>query len=77
MNPLTDPEQMAGWLGNRQTQAFRQYLQDFRARMAEAWASGQPMTPQHQAQADLLGQMAGLDCDAIRKFYGLEELNGG
>lgn len=71
MNQLIDPEAMAAWKAHPGTVAFRQYLKDFRAELAEAWAAGNPMSPQQQAQADLMGQMVELDSDAIANFYGV------
>lgn len=76
MNLLIDPEAMAAWKAHPGTVAFRQYLRDFRAKMAENWASGNPMSDKLQAQADLMGQMADLGSDAVANFYGVGQDDG-
>lgn len=74
-NKLTDPETFRAWKDHRLTKAFLQYLRDHREHLKEQWAAGAQMSPQVQAQADLMGQLCDLDCDAIRRFYDLEPIN--
>ena len=72
-NPLNNPQDFLAWKANPLTQGFLQYLTDYRLQMAMLWAEGQPMTPQQQAQAEVMGDLASLSCNDVRQFYGLEE----
>ena len=75
MNQLTNPEAFQKWLSSPLTQAFRQYLKDYRDRIALAWAEGNPLGVKEQSQAETMGDLAALECNNIREFYGLEEAN--
>ena len=76
-NQLTDPEAFQKWISNPLTQAFRGFLKDYRDQLAMKWAEGHPLGPKEQSQAETLGDLAELECDDIRKFYGVEEADNG
>lgn len=73
-NPLTDPEAFQAWASNPLTQGFLLYLKERQAVLTEAWAAGQPGShlPEPQAQAVLLGHLAGLEFEDIARHYGIE-----
>ena len=75
-NPMNNPQDFLAWKANPLTQGFLQYLTDHRRSMADLWASGQPMTPQQQAQAEVEGDLINLSCSDVRGFYGLTEGEG-
>lgn len=72
MNLLTNREDFSRWWDHPGTEAFRAYLKDYRATMAEKWASGAPMNPEDQLGAALMGQLTELSSDDIANFYGVE-----
>jgi hypothetical protein len=59
-NLLTDPEVYQGWKDSPQTQAYLQILNQRRLYLMEEWARGRMTTPEQQAQAVLLTQLADL-----------------
>lgn len=72
-NPLCSPAEFQGWVDNPMTQAFRQYLKDYRDQLSAMWAEGQPLSPKDQAWAEMAGDLASLSCDDVRAFYGIKE----
>ncbi len=60
------------WLQNPLTQEYHQFHRDRRASLAERWARGNPLTPEHQAQAVMLGQLADISWEDIAEQYGIE-----
>ena len=73
-NPLTEPEAFRRWLENPLTQAFRQFLKDRQLQLAMLWAAGSPLSPADQSQAETLGDLASLNCNDVRGFYGKDDV---
>ena len=76
-NPLTEPERFQAWVEHPLTQAFRQYLKDYRDSMSALWVSGEAMSEGQQAQATTLHDLSLLECSDVRRFYGLEDAETG
>lgn len=72
MNLLTSREEFSRWWDHPGTEAFRTYLKDYRASLAEKWASGVATSPEDQVGAALMGQLMELSSDDIAGFYGVE-----
>lgn len=66
---LTNQEELSSWLQQPMTQEFMQFLADRRVNLMEAWASGQTMNPQWQAQAMTLTMLINLKAEDVRAFY--------
>ncbi len=71
-NLLTSKEEFQRWAEHPGTKAFLAYLLKRQAALMEAWGRGASLVPEQQAQAVLLGQMAGLNSDDIAHEYGVE-----
>lgn len=39
------------------------------------WAQGHEMSAKDQARAEMAGDLIALECNDIRSFYGVEEVN--
>lgn len=77
-NPLTDPEAFQRWAENPLTVAFRAHLRDRLASVQTLWVSEQTPSAQMQAEQTRAGtwaDLASLECDDVRGFYGMESLN--
>ena len=75
---LVNPAEFRQWAENPLTVAYRQYLKDRCLQMAMAWAQGQAPSDQmqaHQTQAECLGDLAELECNDVRTFYGMGEIH--
>ena len=70
-NPLTNPPEFQRWKESPLTAAYLQYLKDYQTSLAKAWAAGEPLTREHQVQAETLGDLADLTCSQVRAFYDL------
>lgn len=69
MNPLANPEEFQRWKDHPMTEAWFQYLEDYRESLKEQWARGVNLPPAVQPQADLMGQLCLLTSEHIKRFY--------
>lgn len=76
-NPLCNPEEFLRWQEHPLTEAYRQFLRDWQREMAEQWAEGHQLTPQQQAEAATVGSLSRLECNQVRKFYDMAEIDDG
>ncbi|CDO34313.1 hypothetical protein SPHV1_1450005 [Novosphingobium sp. KN65.2] len=74
-NPLTNRDEFLRWREQPTTQAYLQFLRDFRDSLAKQWAAGESLSPEDQRQARTLGELADLSCNDVRNFYDLSEEN--
>lgn len=72
-NPLTDRERFQAWKEHPLTEGYLQYLRDYRDSMAALWVAGEALSEGQQSQASTLNDLALLECDDVRGFYGLEK----
>ena len=75
MNLLCNPEEFSRWWDHPGTLAFRDYLKERRSDLMEAWAAGNPLAPEIQAQAVVMGQLAGLSAETVAFELGIEVKN--
>jgi hypothetical protein len=66
-------EGLEHWLSLRQTKLYLAFLRDQQAALGQLWARGQPMSPEQQAKALLMGELASLSWADYATFYGLED----
>jgi hypothetical protein len=72
---ILEPEAFSQWRASPLTQEFLLLLSKRRDNLKEAWAQGQPLTVEQQAQAVLLGRLAQVSFDDVRDFAGLDPLD--
>jgi hypothetical protein len=75
-NPLCNPAEFRRWTEHPLTVAYRQFLKDHCLQLAMEWAQGSapsdsPAMIQAQCQAETLGDLADLEVNDVRRFYGL------
>ena len=71
-NPLQEEEVFQAWKDSPLTKAFRELLLTKQQNLSQAWARGHSMTPENQASAVLLGQLADLSHDDVLEILGVE-----
>lgn len=72
-NLLADRETFQAWRDSPQTKDFMAGLSQRRLDLMEAWARGQPMPPEIQASAVLLGDLVDLSHeDFAKQMLGME-----
>lgn len=71
---ILDKEEFQRWRDHPLTVEFLGVLRQRRSDLMEAWGRGQFLSPEQQAQAVLLGQLAGVSCNDLREIAGLEPL---
>lgn len=74
-NLLQDPEVFQAWKDSPLTKDFLSLLMLKQRGLMEAWARGHSMQPEEQAQAVLLGRLAGLSHDDVLEILGVEDGN--
>jgi len=72
VNQLMDPEALGAWKAHPLTAEFLKYLKDRQQALMELWGRGQPMGPEWQREASLLGSILHLQSDEIAAFYEVE-----
>jgi hypothetical protein len=72
---ILEREEFQRWRDHPLTAEFLKLLDRRRLHLMEAWATGQPLAPEQQAQAVLLGQLIQVSCDDLRDIAGLEPLD--
>ena len=72
VNQLIDPEAMAAWKANPLTVEFLAYLKDRHEALKELWGRGQPLGPEWQREASLLGSILHLKSEEVAEFYDVE-----
>lgn len=70
------PDGFQAWKDSPRTQEFLRFLLDRQADLCLAWGKGQQLSPEHQAQAVLLGQLAAISWDDVAQQYGIEMSDG-
>jgi hypothetical protein len=65
-------EGFQAWKDSPLTREYLQFLRDRQAALMRAWAEGKSLTPEHQAQAVLLGQLAEIRWHDVAEQYGIE-----
>lgn len=71
---ILDKEEFQRWRDHPLTGEYLDLLKLRRTHLMEAWAAGRHLSPEEQAQAVLLGQLAEVRCDDLREIAGLEPL---
>jgi hypothetical protein len=69
---ILEPEEFQRWKDSPMTREFLNLLQKRRQHLMEAWAAGQPLNPEQQAQAVLLGHLADLKHEDVLDMAGVE-----
>lgn len=69
---LLDPEQFQAWKEHPVTAEFLRFLKDRQRGLMEAWGRGVALCPEQQAQAVLLGQLAGISSAEVAEHYNVE-----
>ena len=69
MNRLIEPDAMQEWKGHPLTVEFFRFLGDRREALMQLWGRGQPLGPEWQREAALLGSLMHLKSDEIAEFY--------
>lgn len=69
---LLDPGEFRAWKDHPTTVEFLRFLKDRQMALAEAWARGTVWSPEQQAQAVLLGQLAEISSADVAEQYGVE-----
>ena len=72
VNQLIDPEALGAWKAHPLTVEFLTYLRDRQQALMELWGRGQPMGPEWQREASLLGSILHLQSEEIATFYEVE-----
>lgn len=72
-NPLLNPGRFRKWAAQPESKAFFQFLQDRRLTLARSWAEGNRLSEQDQGKAVELGELANLEPNDLRAFYGLPD----
>ena len=79
-NPICNPAEFRQWADSPVTAAYLQFLKDRTSALAMQWAqrrspSDSPEMVAAQCQAETLGDLAALQCNDVRAFYGLDEVS--
>jgi hypothetical protein len=74
---ILEQEAFQQWKDNPLTREFLSILKDRRQHLMEAWGRGQPLMPEQQAQAVLLGQLAEINFEDVQEMAGIEVSDGG
>jgi hypothetical protein len=69
---ILEPEEFQRWKDSNLTREFLSLLQRRRQQLMEAWAAGQPLNPEQQAQAVLLGHLVDLKHEDVLDMAGVE-----
>ena len=69
---MMDKEQFQEWKGHPLTVEFLNYLRDNQTVLMRRWASGEPLTPEFQTKALLMGELSSLDWADYATFYGVD-----
>jgi hypothetical protein len=69
---ILEPEEFQRWKDSQATKEFLSLLSRRRSNLMEAWAAGQPLAPEQQAQAVLLGQLSRVQHDDVLDMAGVE-----
>jgi hypothetical protein len=73
---LLDREQFQAWKDHPVTVEFFQYLRARQWALMQAWGRGQIWSPEQQAQAVLLGQLAEISLADVAEQYDVEVSDG-
>lgn len=75
---IMEQEQFQAWRDNPLTQEFLGLVRKRQQELTAAWGRGLPLSPEQQAQAVLLGQLAGIsfDHEPENDRYGIFEMFG-
>ena len=75
---IMEQEQFQAWRDSPLTQEFLGLVRKRQQDLMAAWGRGQPLSPEQQAQAQLLGLLAGIsfDHEPENDRYGIYELFG-
>ena len=65
-------EGFQAWKDSPLTREYLQFLRDRQADLMRAWGEGKSLSPEHQAQAVLLGQLAGIRWHDVAQQYVIE-----
>lgn len=69
---ILEPEEFQRWRDNPLTVEFLGLLKLRRQHLMEAWARGQSLTPEEQAQAVLLGKLSEVRRENLMELAGIE-----
>lgn len=75
-NLLTDKEAFQEWINSPLTLEWIKYLKDRQQALMEAWSQGSMTSPEEQAQAVLLGQLARIRSEDIMDHYSHQRSEG-
>jgi hypothetical protein len=69
---ILEPEEFQRWKDSPLTQEFLSLLKARQQNLMEAWGRGQPVSPEQQAQAVILGQLAQVRFEDVQDMAGVE-----
>jgi len=69
---ILEREEFQRWRDHPLTAEFLKLLDQRRNNLMEAWAAGQPLAPEQQAQAVLLGQLTQVSFEDVLDMAGVE-----
>lgn len=75
---ILEREGFQQWKDNPLTREFLSLLANRQLGLMEAWGRGQPLSPEQQAQAVILGKLAEVSFEDVEEMAGIEreEPNG-